>query len=83
MTAAVSDTHRSLATIEKELNAANEELKAAHTAEATANRARCAATNKVNGLQKEFDAKLEQMHRLAPRDSSWHSTHVRGIGVSV
>lgn len=71
---------RTLAGIEKDLREAHQALQAAQEEERAANRNCCNALNRVNGLQNEFDMALGKLQRLAPADSHWHNTYVRGKG---
>ena len=66
-----SETTRSMAELEKELEDANAALVEARKVDAAANSARCSAVNRVNRAQAAIERTLAEMRKLAPRDTDW------------
>ena len=76
----MSQPDRSIGEIELALKDALAVLEERKQVSREANSAESEARNKVNELQKEFDAKAEAMRAHAPRDTDWHhKIHMRKL----
>lgn len=64
------------ADVVKRLSAALEEYNAAEQMKSTADSAVTLATNKLNEVQREFDAIVSDAHKTAPWNTDWHTKYV-------
>jgi phage-related tail protein len=69
---------RSIAEIEADMGTAAENLAAIDKEYREVSNRRTDAINRVNALQKEFDARVEGLRWSAPQNTDWRQTKARG-----
>jgi sensor domain CHASE-containing protein len=71
------DMSQKLLELVKELEAANQELRAAKEVERQASSEETAALNRVNKVQKAIDEEIASIKNAAEWNTDWHSTRNR------
>lgn len=71
---------RSLSELERDLHSAGEALKSAELRVSMARNEETTARNRVNELQREIVARIDELKKAAPRDTEWRRD--RGVPVT-